>query len=546
MKSQSAEEKAAVKATRKLTRKAERASRQMTRRAAQRAAQEEKAAKRRARATAKERADSLLAPPIPPKDAVTDSAWIDSENESENESKSTRANSSLGTVSAADTSTSESRWYRLDNVAKLFPAVSSKSNSSVFRVSAVVSERIDPSTLQRCLDALVPSFPMLFVTLRNGVFWNYMDDSTPQNLRVRKESLFPCAPLVAQHNQGYLMRVLYFEHRLSVEFFHTLTDGTGAFEFLKALAFDYLVARGLVESGSREGILEEQPPFDFLEEGDAYERIARIARDSRVWPSSQAEAQTLSQKQPDAFRIKGKTLGGHGIGIIDATMSANSLHRLAAAEGVTITAYLSALLITAIHAADAIGNDVRPVIVTVPVNLRKAFKIATLRNLFSVVNISEPSGEGDQSGTRSDHDFRKLLPGLSEQLRAATTPESLAREVAKNMALERNPFSRVVPLPVKRLFILFGFDVFGESKKTITLSNVGKVTLPSSMEPFVDHMEMHNYTTRRNPMTCTVATVGDRLCISFTRALASTAVPRAFLKLLAAQGIEITVAGNGM
>ena len=38
-------------------------------------------------------------------------------------------------------------WRRLDNSAKIFPIASSKKYSSVFRLSAVLKEKINPKTL---------------------------------------------------------------------------------------------------------------------------------------------------------------------------------------------------------------------------------------------------------------------------------------------------------------------------------------------------------------------------------------------------------------
>lgn len=140
-------------------------------------------------------------------------------------------------------------WYRLDNAAKLFPAVSGRRNSSVFRVSATLASTLDPvnaEILQKSVDRLTGRFPWLFVGLRSGVFWNYMDETAaPQTLQVAQESTYPVAPIDLRDNNGFLLRVLYFDRRISVEYFHTLTDGTGGFEFLKALISDYLTLSGI-------------------------------------------------------------------------------------------------------------------------------------------------------------------------------------------------------------------------------------------------------------------------------------------------------------
>ena len=47
-------------------------------------------------------------------------------------------------------------WRRLDNTAKLFAAVSGENLSSVFRISAVLKEKVDPELLQRALVRTLP------------------------------------------------------------------------------------------------------------------------------------------------------------------------------------------------------------------------------------------------------------------------------------------------------------------------------------------------------------------------------------------------------
>ena len=64
-------------------------------------------------------------------------------------------------------------WRRLDNTAKLFAAVSGEDLSSVFRISAVLKEKVDPELLQRALVRTLPEFENFREKLRKGFFWFY-------------------------------------------------------------------------------------------------------------------------------------------------------------------------------------------------------------------------------------------------------------------------------------------------------------------------------------------------------------------------------------
>ena len=62
-------------------------------------------------------------------------------------------------------------WRRLDNSAKIFPIASSKKYSSVFRLSAVLKEKINPKTLKKAAELTLEKLPSFKVKLKRGAFW---------------------------------------------------------------------------------------------------------------------------------------------------------------------------------------------------------------------------------------------------------------------------------------------------------------------------------------------------------------------------------------
>ena len=62
------------------------------------------------------------------------------------------------------------RWYRLDNAAKIFPAVTKNSNSSIYRVSMELRREINPELLQKAAELAIRRYPVLQVKIRRGVF----------------------------------------------------------------------------------------------------------------------------------------------------------------------------------------------------------------------------------------------------------------------------------------------------------------------------------------------------------------------------------------
>ena len=82
------------------------------------------------------------------------------------------------------------QWMRLDNAALIFPAVRRRGWSNAFRMTATLREDVDPQVLQQAVEDLMPRFPSMFVRLRAGAFWYYLEqiDRAPQ---VRQDYAYP-------------------------------------------------------------------------------------------------------------------------------------------------------------------------------------------------------------------------------------------------------------------------------------------------------------------------------------------------------------------
>ena len=68
-------------------------------------------------------------------------------------------------------------WRRLDNSAKIFPIASSKKYSSVFRLSAVLKEKINRDILKKAVDRVLENLPSFKVKLKKGAFWYYFEEN---------------------------------------------------------------------------------------------------------------------------------------------------------------------------------------------------------------------------------------------------------------------------------------------------------------------------------------------------------------------------------
>ena len=130
-------------------------------------------------------------------------------------------------------------WSRLDNTAKLFPAISGEHAANVFRLWADLEEDIHPKALQEAVEQALKDLPAFAVKMRRGVFWYYFEQN-PAKPVVREEFCPPCFRIELRRNRGFLFRITYYQRRVNLEVFHALTDGNGALYFLHHILFYYL------------------------------------------------------------------------------------------------------------------------------------------------------------------------------------------------------------------------------------------------------------------------------------------------------------------
>ena len=107
---------------------------------------------------------------------------------------------------------SRNLWYRLDLSAIVYPTLQRRNFSSVYRLSVILKEIVDPAALQQALDMTLPRFPTFKVTMRKGVFWRYLEPNDRPGPFVEPDIVNPCMPMSFQSSSKYLIRLYYYQH----------------------------------------------------------------------------------------------------------------------------------------------------------------------------------------------------------------------------------------------------------------------------------------------------------------------------------------------
>lgn len=411
------------------------------------------------------------------------------------------------------------KWRRLDNTAKIFPSNSTSRDSKVFRFSCELNEAADPAVLQHALDKTLEEFPLFRSVMKKGLFWYYLEESALE-AEVSPEVLTPCAPLYNRNSKTLLFRVIYYGRRISLEVYHVLADGTGALQFFSTMVSYYLFEKYEPDfSGSFPAFIPESTRWQKEEDG--------------FWKYYGRTKWLRPPRERGAYRLRGERLPENRLGIVEGCMKLDAALGCARARNVTLTELMTAVLILAVQEGMSLRDSRKPVVITVPVNLRGYFPSESARNFFEVINIR--------------YDFRKqensmeaVLSHVKKQFQENLKPEQMRERMNQMCALEHSLPMRMVPLFLKDP-ALRAANILAERKSTASFSNVGRVTLPKGMERYV---RLFSVFAAPNMLQASACSFQERYVVSFAGPFCRHDVEHAFFRRLVGMGIDVTITTN--
>ncbi|MCB6610437.1 DUF6320 domain-containing protein [[Clostridium] symbiosum] len=441
------------------------------------------------------------------------------------------------------------RWRKLDNTAKLFAAVAGEDLSNVFRLSVSLKNEIKPELLEQALKLTLPEFENFRVKLRKGFFWNYFETNNREPL-VEKEETYPCKYIDPHASHRFPFRVSYYGRRINFEVFHGLTDGLGALNFLKKMTEHYLDLYIKVQKkeNSQEaenaGLAEAAGKTELTQEitgkteqtQEITGKIERMQEDGYLRHYSKRPHKRYETEQ--ALSIEGEYLPLDCQSVLHGSIPLDALKAVCRKEGVSITKYLTAALIWSLIQVYTDGKTLkRPAALNLPINLRSFFDSETMANFFSVTNIAWPAGKAPER-------FEDVLAEVGRQMDEKIVKERLEETISYNVSNEKKWYVRIVPLFVKNIAMN---AVFLKSSKayTMTLSNLGPVSLKPEYEDMVENFHVLIGVSRQQKMKCGVIAFRDKLYLSFNSAVSDLKMQEYFFRFLEERGAAAELESNG-
>ena len=407
-------------------------------------------------------------------------------------------------------------WRSLDNAAKLFSAASSPKDTRVFRFYCELKEEVKEEILQEALNQTIQKYPVFLSVMRKGLFWHYLEKSELRPV-VREEYKEPCSSLYVRDKKTLLFEVTYYKKRINFEVFHALTDGTGATEFLRELVKNYLY---LIHEEDLEPVeLSNQYLTVKDQEDDSFSRYY------------DPDFPRKKKKKIRAVQIKKGGKGYEELQINEASMSVKELLGIAREKKVSMSVLLTAAFICAIHEEMSRMQEKKPVILMVPVNLRKIFPSDSMLNFFGYIEPGYQFGGGKDS-------FEDVLEAVKLYFQENLSKEHMAGRMNELIAIEKHKILKWAPLELKNRCIRAGAKM-AEQEVTAVLSNMSVVKMPEDYAQYIEKFGVYTSTNRTELCSCSFQ---DTLSLGFTSRYDSTNIQRNFYRILKELGASVKVA----
>ena len=401
----------------------------------------------------------------------------------------------------------------------MFSAATHRSETQVFRFSCELRHEIDPGQLQHALEETLLDFEAFRVVMKKGIFWHYLEDASlvPE---IRQEDRPPCGPLYRGHRPSLLFDVTYFQSTINLEVFHVLSDGAGALSFFKALILKYL-------SLGMEIPWEEVVPHLTLPSS-----LSAMKADSFEHHTTGRKIRRI--KSPRALRLRGIRYPQNRLKAIRIHLPAKEALTMAKSHQGTLTAFVCACLMRAIWEEFTPRRRKKaPLVISIPVDLRKYYPTDSLRNFFNSILISWPKG-------KDLPDLEELTIWVDQELKEETRPERLAERMNLFSAIERNMGIKLVPLFIKNIALKIAYGL-GQRKNTAILSNVGVIRME---EPFASEIKAMDVCVSTEKMELSMVSYGDVLSATVSTPFINSEIQRRLVRLWTDGGLPAQIACN--
>ena len=413
-------------------------------------------------------------------------------------------------------------WRKLDNSAKIFPLSESNKYSTVFRYSVVLKESVDKEMLEKAVLKALTRYKEFKVKMTRGIFWYYLEENTKKPI-IQEEIYYPCKRIKPIYNNDYLFSVTYFERKINIEIFHSLTDGNGGLIFFREIIYNYL----------------EMKHTELVDEEERKARKVKIdSEDSYMANFDKKTKKSKGNKR--AYILRGKELKFNQVSVNHLLINNDDIKKECTKYDASTTQYLTRVLIWSIYNANVLKykslfKNRKPINVCIPVNLKNYYKSKTMSNFFSYISVN---AEMDICIS-----FDEIIKFVKSEFETKLAKEEIAKTMSDNIKIGSNIFISAIPLSLKKIIIR---SIYTEIQKflSITYSNIGKVGIIGKYQDYIDYFLLLIAPEHIEKIKCSSCTYVDKVIFTFTSVLNDNSIEKYFYNFLKSQNVNLQVESN--
>lgn len=413
-------------------------------------------------------------------------------------------------------------WRKLDDQAKIYSLSSNRKDTSIFRLSVILKKKIDTKLLQRAVELALEKYKAFKVKMKGGFFWHYLEENNKKPI-ISEENDYPFKRINPRTNNDYLFKVTYFNKKINIEFFHTLTDGNGGSTFFKEIICKYL---------------QLKYPIEIKNSTNKTRKIIQDAENSYL--KNYEKATEKSYNPPKAYMLKGEQLKKGKIGINHFNIKLSEIKAYSQTKKCGLSALLITMIAYSLYETNyKLHKGKEPINICVPINLKNYFPSQTISNFVSYMMIS----------IRPKHNqiysFNDILDMVNKEFKKKLKFEKIIATMSSNGKIINNIFVRLVPLRIKRLIV--GLSTL-EFKRhfTTTFSNIGICEFDNKYKKYINNFYFLLAPDWSEKIRCGVCSYEDNLVVTFGTNLNDTSIQSKFKNLLREYGIKFKIEGNGI
>ncbi|MGN0967231.1 MAG: hypothetical protein ACI4OP_06640 [Candidatus Coprovivens sp.] len=403
----------------------------------------------------------------------------------------------------------------LDDQAKIFSLSFNKQDTSIFRISITLKEKINPQILKETVNETMKYFKDFKVKLRYGLFMYKLVENN-RDIIIHKNEEYDFTSFHNKDNNYYLFKINYEDNTISIDYLHLLTDGLRANKFLTEIAYKYIEINNKLDESKDKVVYK------------AY----------NAYTSNYPKKTPKPYKVPFAFRIKGTKLNTEEISVNKIKINLPELKEYSKKQNVSITNTLISLLTYAIYNSYyKKSKSKRSINICVPIDLNNIFKEDTISNFVSHMMLTIKPNKN------KEYTLTEINELVKEEFNKKLSKESILATMKSDGKLINNPFVNIIPLPLKKLVVVIGSHIFKRTF-TITLTNLGKISYDSKYEKYIKDTSVILPPDWCEPIRCAISSFNETLTFTFASNIEEQYLQKSFIKELNNLKIKYTIANN--